>query len=29
VASQQQIDDALATLIDPTFATAADPARIP
>jgi sulfonate transport system substrate-binding protein len=29
VASQQQIDDALATIIDPTFATAADPARIP
>jgi sulfonate transport system substrate-binding protein len=29
VASQQSIDDALATLIDPTFATAADPARIP
>jgi sulfonate transport system substrate-binding protein len=29
VASQQQIDDALATLINPTFATAADPTRIP
>jgi sulfonate transport system substrate-binding protein len=29
VASQQQIDDALATLINPTFATAADPNRIP
>lgn len=29
VASQQQIDDALATLINPTFATQADPTRIP
>jgi sulfonate transport system substrate-binding protein len=29
VASQQQIDDALASLINPTFATAADPTRIP
>jgi sulfonate transport system substrate-binding protein len=29
VASQQQIDDALATLINPTFAAAADPNRIP
>lgn len=29
VASQQQIDDALATLIEPTFATQADATRIP
>ncbi len=29
VASQQQIDDALAALIEPTFALAADPDRIP
>ncbi|MET0771446.1 MAG: aliphatic sulfonate ABC transporter substrate-binding protein [Candidatus Limnocylindrales bacterium] len=29
VASQEQIDAALASLINPTFATAADPARIP
>jgi sulfonate transport system substrate-binding protein len=29
VASQQQIDDALAALIEPTFALAADPNRIP
>ncbi|MFN8520140.1 MAG: aliphatic sulfonate ABC transporter substrate-binding protein [Chloroflexota bacterium] len=29
VASQQQVDDALATLLEPTFAAAADPTRIP
>jgi sulfonate transport system substrate-binding protein len=29
VAGQEQIDAALATLINPTFATAADPTRIP